>query len=321
MKYHIYFFETYIEEQRFIQKNLPKEIKAGFTFKPIQEMKFSQPPSEIISIRTQSIIPQNWKINLKGILSRTTGHDHLTYWQDIIPCGYLPLYCSRSVAEQALLLTIALLRKLPQQINQFTNFNRNNISGYEIKNKNVVIFGIGNIGYELFKIFKGLEANTFGVDLEKKFTNVEYISHKKAPKIADIIICAMNLNNTNHNLFNKEFFSRCKDKIIFVNISRGEISPIEDLIYSLKQNKIGALALDVFNNEAKLSTAIRRQDLNSQEYKEVLKLQSFPNVILTPHNAFNTHESTHNKALQSIEQLIYFNKYKKFKWQLFKKSV
>src|SRR5579871_2829464 len=93
---HIHFYEAFEEEIAALQRQWPSHLRASFTWKTIQESGDVEPPAELISVRTQSIIPSAWAGKVRGIVSRTTGYDHLVGQK--IPCGYgyLPHYCSRS---------------------------------------------------------------------------------------------------------------------------------------------------------------------------------------------------------------------------------
>lgn len=319
MNFDVFFYEAFEEEEEFLKKFLPSHIVAGFTWKTIQEAKHQNVPAGIISTRTQSIFPELWKDSLDAIISRSTGYDHLLAYYDTTHTsahlGYLPLYCSRAVAEQAMLFWTALMRKLPQQTTHFKKFYRDGLTGMELKGKSIVVYGVGNIGYEIIKIAQGLGMNAFGVDIVKRHPDVKYVTPQEGVNHADIIISAMNLTSENRNYFNAEFFRNVKPHLIFVNISRGEISPSTEILRALKSHFIAAAALDVFDEEKKLSVSLRSglisEDPQIIAVQRLLKMQ---NVILTPHNAFNTQESVERKCKQTVEQLEFFLEHKKFKW-------
>ncbi len=315
----IFFYEAFEEETKTLKKFLPKYIDAGFSWKTIQEYGVKIPQAKIISLRTQSTIPVDWKNSIDGIITRSTGYDHITEYrkfiQKNIPAGYLPLYCNRSVAEQALLMWLALLRKLPQQILQFKSFNRDGITGKECEKKTLTVFGVGNIGYEIVKIGKGLNMDVLGVDIVKKYNDVTYISKEEGILNADIIVCSMNLTKDNQKYFNFELLSKTKPGAIFINIARGELSPATDLLKLLESKKISGVALDAYNNEKELAGTVRKGiKSDDKEVLAILKLADRNNVILTPHNAFNTEEAVEKKSEQTIEQLLHFLDKKEFKW-------
>jgi len=317
----IFFYEAFEEETIALKKFLPKNIDADFSWKTIQEHGEKNPPAKIISIRTQSQIPTDWANSIDAIISRSTGYDHVNEYRKItgknLPAGYLPLYCSRSVAEQALLMWMALLRKLPKQVRQFKTFHRDGITGKECDKKVLAVVGVGNIGYEIVKIGKGLNMDVLGVDIVKKRDDVNYVSHEDAIQKADVIVCAMNLTEENEGYFNLERLSSAKPGAVFINIARGELSPAADLLKLLETKKLGAVGLDVYNFEKELA-GVLRSNINSDnnEVRAVLKLAERNDVILSPHNAFNTEEAVERKSEQTAEQLMNFLEKGEFKWKV-----
>lgn len=316
----IYIFETFREEEELLRKYLPKEILAEFSRTSIQDSKLEDLPARFISIRTHSVIPKSWldSSKIEGIISRTTGFDHLKAYRKV-PCGYLPSYCSTAVAEQAILLYMSLARKLLEQIEQFQSFDRNNLTGFEIEGKNATIVGIGEIGYKVYKKLKSLGMHVSGIDIVQKYgcAEVRYIGKEYGLKNADVIFCCMNLTKDNVNYFNYETLKKAKPGVFFINTSRGELSPSEDLLRLMHEDHLGGLALDVYNKETLLTERLQRQ--TTEFYDEVeatLELSNMSNVIFTPHNAFNTKEATKRKVLQTVDQLKYMLKYGKFIWNV-----
>ncbi len=301
----IYFYEAFEEEVAALRRHLPAGVSAGFSDKTIQETGDWEPDAPLISIRTQSVVPPAWAVKVRGIVSRTTGYDHLVGQK--IPWGYLPHYCSRAVAEQAILLVMALLRKLPQQIAQFPEFHRDGLTGQECAGKRLLVVGIGNIGAEVVKIAQALGMETKGVDLVQRHASVSYVSIDDGLKWADIIVCAMDLTDANAGYFRYETLQSAKRGVVFINIARGELSPTDDLVKLLDEGHLGALALDVYENESALAVALRSG-------KTSFPLAGRPNVILTPHNAFNTSEAVDRKAEQTVQQIVHFQKYGAFLW-------
>jgi len=315
----IFFYEAFEEEIKALKNFLPKNIDVGFSWKTIQEYGGKFPQAKIICVRTQSTIPVDWKNYIDGIITRSTGYDHITEYRKIseknIPAGYLPLYCNRSVAEQALLMWLALLRKLPKQVQQFNSFNRDGITGKECYKKTVAVFGVGNIGYEIVKIGKGLNMDVLGVDILEKYNDVTYVSPEEGILNADIIVCSMNLTDENYAYFNFEILSKTKPGAVFINIARGELSPAIDLLKLLQEKKLSGIALDAYNHEKELAGTMRKcSKSNDKEIQATLKLAERNDVILTPHNAFNTEEAVEKKSEQTVEQLLYFLEKKEFKW-------
>lgn len=310
------FFEAFEEEEIAIKRYLPSSMNAQFYKQTIQEYALVDLPSPIISIRTQSHIPPSWKC--QAIISRSSGYNHLIPYRDSVACGYLPLYCNRAVAEQTALLWLTLFRKLPKQIKHFSSFDRDQITGYECKNKKLLVVGVGSIGYEVCLIGKGLGMQVMGVDLCEKFDDIEYVSIAKGMREADVVVSAMNLTEHNYHYFSNKLLRTTKKGVVFINISRGELADIAALLELKKEGHIGGIGLDVYEKESALALALRTQEKKHlvEEAKMVLELQQFENVILTPHNAFNTVESVERKAEQSVRQLMHYLQHKKFLWPI-----
>jgi len=315
----VYFYEAFEEEVEALKSALKSDVNAAFSWKTIQEQADPVPPARIISIRTQSIIPVSWAGHIEAVLTRSTGFEHLLDYEEKVKTslkyGYLPLYCNRAVAEQACLLWMSLIRKLKLQMEQFKSFERDGLTGQECEKKTLLVVGVGNIGSEVVRIGEGLGMRVLGVDIVKRFPSVNYVSIDEAILLADIIVCAMNLTPENRGYFNYSLLKKAKKGVIFVNIARGEMSPSADLLTLIEEDHLGGLGMDVFNKEAELATLIR-QGMKSEdrEIQATSMLATKPNVVFTPHNAFNTRESVERKSQQSIEQIENYLKTGQFIW-------
>jgi D-lactate dehydrogenase len=298
----VYFYEAFEEEVTALRKHMPASIRAGFTWKTIQEAGDPAAPAPLISIRTQSLIPARWGTQLAGLLSRTTGYDHVTGLR--VPAGYLPLYCNRAVAEQAMLLWMTLLRKLPAQVEHFARFDRNGLTGQECAGKNLLVVGVGHVGSEVVKIGTGLGMNVRRVDI---IANRADISIADGLPWADVVVCAMNLTAQNAGYFSYERLRQAKRGVIFVNVARGELSPTPDLVRLLDEGHLAGVALDVYENESALATGMRAGTT-------MFPLAGRANVICTPHNAFNTVEAVERKSTQTVQSVAEFLQSGRFLW-------
>ncbi len=306
--YDVFFYEAFEEEAAALRRYLPADMLAGFSSGAIQECSHALPPAPVVSIRTQSLIPESWSDSLRAIISRSTGYDHLTDYRRCTGTtallGYLPLYCARAVAEQAMLLWMALLRKLPQQIRQFETFHRDNITGRETLGKTLLVVGVGNIGGDVIRIGQGLGMEVLAVEPVRKHDFAHYVDFEVCLPMADIIVCAMNLTSTNRGFFRYDTLRLCKPGALFVNIARGELSPATDLLRLLEERKLGGVAIDVYDEEKDLAVALRGgSEPQTAEARAVLKMKARADVICTPHNAFNTIEAVDRKSEQTVQQL------------------
>jgi D-lactate dehydrogenase len=123
----------------------------------------------------------------------------------------------------------------------------------------------------------------------------------------------MNLTPDNVGYFNYQLLKRGKPGLIFVNITRGELSPTLDLLHLIDEKFLGGVALDVYDNEKELAILLRRGDIHDKKL-ETLELAKRPNVILTPHNAFNAVEAVERKSVHSVQQITHFLEKGQFLW-------
>lgn len=146
----------------------------------------------------------------------------------------------------------------------------------ELSGSTICIVGCGSVGTECAKVFKPFASEIIAVDIVKPasnlFDNYYTINNvTEAVQNADVVILTLPLTDETRNMFNKDLISQFKSDAILVNIARGAVVNEDDLINSLKENKLGGAVLDVFSTEP----------LNEES-----ELWDFQNVIITPHNSF-----------------------------------
>lgn len=322
------FYEAFEEEEKILRQVLPKEHEYLFTWKTIQESGHKTPPAKVISTRTQSKFPAEWSDKLTAIITRSTGYDHVAdYLRQTGACisaAYLPEYAARPVAEQALMMWTALLRNLYLQRKSFETFHRDGLTGCEIRNRRITVIGVGHIGEEIVDIAHGLKMRVLGVDIKPRTEMYEryglkYVSLKKGLKNADIAVCALPLTEITRGMLNYKTLKSMPANSIFINVGRGEVSPTQDLLKLMNEGILGGIGLDVYDFEKELASVLRDGTKLSKLKPEarksvdaVRKLMKNPNVILTPHNAFNTGESVERKSLRTAENLAAYLKTGKF---------
>lgn len=318
----VFFYEAFAEEVLALKRCLPATVAATYTADTIQEAGARTPPARLISVRTQSRIPPDWASSLAGILTRSTGYDHLRAFsraaRTAVPCGYLPEYCARAVAEQAFLLCLALLRRLPRQRQQMRHFTRDGLTGRECAGRTLVVAGVGRIGAEAARIGQGLGMRVFGVDPVQRWPWVQYLEHREAFARADVVICSMNLTGENANFFDGAMLARFRPGALFINVARGELADAAALLASVERGHLAGVGLDVYPEEAALGVWLRsgagdRGDV-PPALASVLQLLEHPAVLCTPHNAFNTEEAVSRKAQQSAAQITRLLAVGEFLW-------
>jgi D-lactate dehydrogenase len=125
----------------------------------------------------------------------------------------------------------------------------------------------------------------------------------------------MDLNPTSRGYFDAAKWRGVRRGAIFVNISRGEISPSTALLAALAADQLGGVGLDVYDHESALAVALRTgQSVNDAEVQASLALSRRDDVICTPHNAFNSAEALERKSVHSVQQIVAYLDSGRFLW-------
>jgi len=264
--------------------------------------------------------------NLKFITARSTGIDHL----DIKECqkrgikvANVPVYGDNTVAEHTFALILNLSRKIFKsfdQIKESGNFSLIGLQGIDLKNKVLGVVGTGNIGRYVISIAKGFQMNILAFDaypdekLAKKLGFKYTKNLEELLKKSDIVTLHIPLNSYTYHLINKNNIYKIKKGAILINTARGGIIETEALLKALKDRHLAGVGLDVLEGEKAIKEELEIFTSDKyafydlvEEYKtreEDLKvliqnriLVDMENVIITPHNAFNSKE-----ALQRIQE-------------------
>lgn len=313
----VVFYEAFEEEECALRRLLPSRCQALFRRNTLQTSGDLRPPAPLICIRTQSVIPPSWLGAVTGILARTTGYDHLRPYLENAPhvaLACLPEYCSRAVAEQAALLWMALLRRLPRQQAQWARFDRDGLTGGECAGRTLVVVGVGRIGYEVARIGQGLGMKVIAVDLVHRHTDLDYQPWPKAAAQADIVAACMDLNPSSHHYFNATSLAHLKGGALLINVARGELTDAEAVVAALDQGTLGGWAADVYEEETAMADALRGTDPAPPRFARYRDWARRPNVLFTPHNAFNTLEAVERKSIFTVEQVLAFGERRTFRW-------
>lgn len=215
----------------------------------------------------------------------------------------VPAYSPHAVAEHTLALLLTLNRKIHRAFNRVReyNFSLNGLVGFDLHGKTVGIVGTGKIGRTAAQIFHGFGVRLLAYDpvpmVEWAATlNVEYTDFETLLAESDIITLHLPLTTETRYLFDGAAFSRMKSGAYLVNTSRGKLVDTAALIQAIKSGVLGGVALDVYEEEEELFFEDHSSEIMQDD--ELSRLMSFPNVLITSHQAFLTQE-----ALTEIAQL------------------
>lgn len=251
------------------------------------------------------------QINL--IALRSAGYDHIDLAAakaHNITVVRVPKYSPQAVAEFTVTLILALNRNIIKAYKQGIkfNFSLDGLMGFNLQQKTIGIIGTGNIGTALVQILQGFNCKILAYDpmpnaicrnLGVEYTDLEYLL-----KTADIISLHCLLNDKTHHILDYPQFAQMKKGAMLINTGRGALVNTEALIGALETGQLGSAGLDVYENERGLFFIDHHNEKIND--KNFLKLQSFPNVIITPHQAFFTEEAVENIAKTTIDNITAF---------------
>tara|TARA_Y100000310_G_scaffold245721_1_gene250750 strand:- start:1301 stop:2323 length:1023 start_codon:yes stop_codon:yes gene_type:complete len=261
--------------------------------------------------------------NLKFITTRSTGYDHI----DIAECGNrgiavsnVPDYGKNTVAEFTFALMLAVMRKVYRGYNRVREtgkFTVEGLEGVDLGGKTLGVIGTGSIGRNVINIAKGFGMNVIATDVNPdeeyaKELGFEYKDLDTLFSQSDVVTFHVPYSENTHHMLNKENIMDTKPGAFIINTSRGGVIETEALVYALENKHLAGAALDVLEEEGiiKDEQHYLLEETPSQDELETLLgnhiLIDMPNVIITPHNAFNTKEAKERILDTTVSNLLSF---------------
>ena len=255
------------------------------------------------------VVDRLYEMGVKAIVLRCAGFNNV----DIKACeGKLrvfrvPAYSPHAVAEHAMALLLTINRRTHKayiRTREF-NFSLQGLAGFDLYGKAVGIIGTGKIGRVFADICKGFGMNVLAYD---KFpaanSGLNYVELPELFEKSDIISLHCPLTEETRHIINAESIAMMKKGVTIINTSRGALVNTEDLITGIKDRKVGAACLDVYEEEGDLFY----EDYSGHivEDDKLVRLIAMPNVIVTSHQAFLTNEALDNIAATTVNNLTRF---------------
>ena len=323
------FFYNEEWEKDYFQKGIGDDLEVEFLKGRIQDHpEFRDDEAEILSVFVGSYVDAsvyNKFPNLKYVTTRSTGFDHIDIEEAKkrgIQVSNVPAYGSVTVAEFAMALLLAVSRKIfpaYDQILEQGNFEKEGLRGFDLNGKTLGVVGTGKIGQHMISIAKGFGMKVLAYDINKdeKFAQekeFEYVDLDDLLTQADVISLHLPYNPHTHHIINKEAFDKMKEGVVIVNTSRGGVMETEALVEALKNGRVLGAGLDVLESEiymGKELDLLKDENSSEEDVDTVLHNQyliEHPNVVITPHNAFNTQEAIERIFDTTIENVKSFYK-------------
>ena len=256
------------------------------------------------------------ELDIKIIALRSAGFNHVdinTTQKYHIPVVRVPAYSPHAIAEHAVAMLLTLNRKTHKAYNRSRefNFSLDGLVGFDLYKKTVGIIGTGKIGIVMAKIMSGFGCNVIAYDKYPDHTNreVTYVSLNEIYQLSDVISLHVPLNKETLHMVNADAFTKMKKEVILINTSRGAIIDTKALISALKSNNLMAAGLDVYEEEENYFFS----DFSAQgiDDDKLARLVSFPNVLITGHQGFLTHEAISNIVSTTLQNISDFENGKK----------
>lgn len=210
----------------------------------------------------------------------------------------VPAYSPYAVAEHAVGLVLALNRRIHRAYNRVRegNFSLQGLMGFDIHDRTVGVIGTGKIGQIFGNIMKGFGCKILAYDVHPNedfaASGVKYVDLPELFANSDIISLHCPLTPETYHLISDQAIAQMKPGVMIINTSRGALVDTENVVTGLKSGKIGYLGLDVYEQEGELFF----EDLSTEIIQDDVfeRLLTFPNVIVTGHQAFFTEEAVRN---------------------------
>lgn len=229
----------------------------------------------------------------------------------------VPAYSPQAVAEHAVALILTLNRKTHKAYNRVreNNFSLERLIGFNLYGKTVGIIGTGIIGIAFAKIMLGFGCKIIAYDImpseELKDLGITYEGIDDLLSKSDIISLHCPLNAETHHLLNAEAFEKMKNGAMLINTGRGALIDTSAVVDALRNEKLGYLGIDVYEQESGLFFKDHSETVNKDD--DFLRLLSFPNVLITGHQGFFTKEALEQIATITLENLTDFEQGNEFK--------
>jgi len=245
------------------------------------------------------------------IALRCTGCNHVDFdaaAETGMRVVHVPAYSPHAVAEHAVALMMAVIRQVPRAANRVRtgNYALHGLSGFDVVGKTVGVVGTGRIGSTFARILKqGFGARVIAHDPAPneacREMGVEYVPLDTLFEQADIVSLHCPLTEASHHLIDAAAIAAMKPGVVIINTARGGVIDTDAAISAIKGGRIGALAIDVYEDEGPLFFEDRSDEILQDD--RFARLMHFPNVVVTGHQAFLTREALEQIAKQTVANL------------------
>ena len=256
------------------------------------------------------IVEKLYQNGVKFIALRCAGYNNV----DVKSCYgkihvfHVPAYSPYAVAEHTAALLLTSIRRIHKAYNRTRdyNFSLSGLTGFDLHGKTVGVVGTGKIGKLFINICRGFGMNVIAYDKFQDIkSDIKYVSLDELYVKSDIISFHCPLNEDTYHILNGQTIDKLKKGVVIINTSRGALIDANALLNGIKERKIGAACLDVYEEESDIFFEDFSGHIMNDEV--MARLISMPNVIVTSHQAFLTKEALENIAHTTVENIREFS--------------
>ena len=254
-----------------------------------------------------AVIDRLAEYGVKAVALRCAGYNNVDVEHAFgkIHVMRVPAYSPYAVAEHAMALLLTSVRRIHKAYirTKDFNFSLTGLTGFDLHGKTVGVVGTGRIGRVFIDICRGFGMRVIAYD---KFPGegIDYVSLDELFAEADIISLHCPLTEETRHLVNRDSVAKMKKGVVIINTSRGALIDSEALLDGIKERKIGAACLDVYEEESDIF--FRDFSGHIVEDDTLARLITMPNVLVTSHQAFLTEEALDNIAAATADNLTAF---------------
>lgn len=335
----VYFTETEPESEQFFETSLPNEQIAFF-----EDLTETPADAECLSIFITSRITTEFleaHPSLRFIATRSSGVDHI----DLDECSrrgvtvsYVPSYGENTVAEHTFALLLAISRRIRQALTMKRggSFSFEALRGFDLKDKTIGLIGAGRIGLHVIRIAKAFGMNVVAFDVNRadvlaEVLGFQYVEFDDLLQRSDIVSLHVPLTPVTVHLLNRDTLAKCRRGVVIINTSRGALIDTVALIEAMDSGIVTGVGLDVLEDERlfrsdatrlvadqivadlqRVSSPEETHMRNPERLAEIQRLTanesllSRPNVVFTPHIAFNSAEAVRRIDEVTVQNIVGF---------------
>ncbi len=258
---------------------------------------------------SRALLEKYQRLGMKALVTRTIGSDHIdkkAAKELGIQIANTP-YAPDGVAEYTILLMLSCLRKMKSILQRYRgqDYTLKGLMGQQLTGKTVGVIGMGRIGTRVCSMLSGFGCNVLAYAPHKKEAgadNATYVDLDTLFRQSDLITLHAPATESTYHMIDKNALEKMRDGVILVNTARGALIDTKAAIDALESGKIGAMGLDVVEDESSLFYYDLREQVLPN--RDLYLLQSYPNVIITHHMAFYTQDAVETMVRDSVGAFV-----------------